>query len=202
MKKFLLAFGATCIGLSCMGVSAQMLPDSELSSMESKGMVLKKYAAAKMPKAAKQAVPGITDMKDIITSAEGEKVDVTVTTSGIRLSGFGFTQFQDQSMASHVLYGENNEVYIYEIFPYLPYKSYIKGVKDGNKITVELPQAVYYDDSEGYVESYYLALMNYTDDWYWPEEKSTLSLSINEFGDMTAEGLSEEKILGVADCED
>lgn len=202
MKKFLLAFVASCIGLGCMAGSAQMIPASDHLSMGSKGKDLKKNAIAKMPATIKKIAPGISDMKDIISSVDGEKVDVLVTTSGITLSGFGFTEYSNQMMASHIVYGENNDVYIYELFPYLPYQSYIKGVKDGNKITVDLPQPIYYDDSEGYVEAYYLTLMNNSDDWYYSEEKSTLTLNIDESGKMTAEGLSPEYILGVADSED
>ena len=149
------------------------------------------------------AATGPDNIKDIISEVDGEKVDVTVACSGITMSGFGFTEY-DQTLASHIVYGNDNEVYIYEIFPKLPTESYFKGKKDGDKITVDLPQAIYYDDSTGVVEAYYLTLLSYSTeyDWYFPEENPTLTFSIDEFGTMTAEGLSKDVMLGVADSED
>lgn len=148
--------------------------------------------------------PGLNSAEDVITSVEGEKVDVTVTTSGITVSGFGFTQFQDKTYGSHIVYGKDNEVYIYEIFPYLPTKSYIKGIKEDDKIVVDLPQAIYYefDPDLGFPEAYYMSILTMQDDWYWPEEKSTLTLSIDDDGTMRAEGLSQDVIVGVADSDD
>ncbi len=152
----------------------------------------------------KKIAPGLSSAEDVITSVEGEKVDVTVTTSGITLSGVGFTEFRDQTYGSHIVYGSDNEVYIYEIFPNLPTKSYIKGVKEGDKIIVELPQPIYYefDPDLGFPEAYYMSILTMQDDWYWPEEKSTLTLNIDDEGTMTAEDLSRDVILGVADSDD
>lgn len=195
MKNFLLVVGAACIAFSSWAAPSQILQDRSS---------LNKYARAKAPEGLKKGIPGLDNIRDIITEVDGEKVDVTVTSSGITMSGFGFTEYKDKSMASNIVYGEDNEVYIYEIFPYLPTESYFRGTKDGDKITVELPQAIYYDDSLGFVEAYYLTLLSYSneDDWYFPEEKSTLTFSIDEFGTMTAEGLSKDRMLGVADSED
>lgn len=205
MKKLLLVVGAACMTFGTWASALQMLQDgSNLTTKKvSETTYLTKYARAKAPQGLKKEVPGF-DMRDIITSVDGEKVDVTVTSSGITMTGFGFSEYQDQTMASHIVYGEDNEVYIYEIFPFLPTESYFKGTKDGGKITVELPQAIYYDDSLGFIEAYYLTLLSYSTeyDWYFPEEKSTLTLSVDEFGTMTAEGLSKDMMLGVADSED
>lgn len=205
MKKFLLGIGVACIAMSSWGATSQRLSDlGDLSMIGSKAKELRKGGMAKAPGALQKIAPGLESMTDVITSAEGETVDVTVTCSGITMSGFGFTEYQDQMMASHIVYGADNEVYIYEIFPYLPTQSYFKGVKDGDKITVEFPQAIYYDDSLGFTEAYYLTLLSYSSeyDWYYSEEKSTLTFNIDEFGTMTAEGLSKDMMLGVADSED
>ncbi|MDE6547564.1 MAG: hypothetical protein K2L22_01070 [Muribaculaceae bacterium] len=175
MKKIISALGAACVALSGLAASPQV-----------------------------KIAPGLSSAEDVITSVEGEKVDVTVTTSGITLSGFGFTQFKDQMYGSHIVYGSDNDVYIYEIFPDLPTKSYVKGVKEGDKIVVELPQAIYYefDPDLGFPEAYYMTILTMQEDWYWPEEKSTLILIVDADGIMTAEGLSQDVILGVADSDD
>ncbi|MDE7346646.1 MAG: hypothetical protein K2N48_07900 [Muribaculaceae bacterium] len=148
--------------------------------------------------------PRSVSMENIITSAEGEKVDVTMTTSGLTMSGIGLVEYNDKMYASHLVYGDNDEVYIYEIFSGLPTKSYVKGVKDGDKILIDLPQPIFYefDPDLGFPEAYYMSILTMRDDWYWPEEKSTLTLSIDAAGNMKAEGLSRDVILGVADNDD
>lgn len=150
--------------------------------------------------------PGLTSASDVITSVEGETVDVTLTLSGITMSGFGFQEFTDQVSGSHIVYGDNNEVYLYEIFPDLPTKSYIKGVKDGDKIVFDLPQPIFYEFAPdlGFPEAYYLDILKMDEEmgWYMPEEKAALTLDIAEDGTMTAEGLDRNTIVGVADSDD
>lgn len=156
--------------------------------------------------------PGLDSMTDIIYNAEGEKNDVTVTTSGLTLSFSGLEVFQDQQIASHVVYGDNNSIYIYNIFAQLPTETYIKGRIEGKQIEIDLPQAVYYDDSMGdLLEAYYYTLVDivsgvddegYPTTSFVPREKSTLTFSIDEFNTMTAEGLNENLLLGACDSED
>ena len=155
--------------------------------------------------------PGLSSMQDVITSVEGEKVDVTVTTSGITMSGMGLTEYEDKMLASHLVYGDDNEVYIYEIFTDLPTQSYIKGVKDGDKVVVDLPQAVYYDDSMGMVEAYcynLVAIDDFVDEYgveweaFVPHEKATLTFDIAEDGTMVAREIGGNLMLGAIDSED
>ena len=213
MKKILLALGVACVALSGMAASSQMLQTPHKLNVQKRSEVkdLGNLTVSKVPAAMKKIAPGLSSMEDVITSVEGEKVDVTVTSSGLTLSGYGLIEYQDEMLASHVVYGIDNEVYIYEIFPYLPTKSYIKGVKDGDKIKVDLPQAVYYDDSTGVVEAYCYNLLSYQtfsdesgSEWstFVPEEQASLTFSITEDGSMVAEGLSKDLILGAVDSED
>lgn len=178
--KRLLAFGVACIAMSTMPVSSQTW-------------------SAKI-------APGLSSASDVITSVEGEKVDVTVTASGFTMSGFGLEEFNDRMLATHIVYGQENDVYIYEIFSDLPTKSYVKGVKDGDKVVVDLPQPIYYefDPDLGFPEAYYLDIltMDEEEQWYVPEEKAVLTFSIDAEGAMKAEGLSRNAILGVADSDD
>ncbi|MDE7096279.1 MAG: hypothetical protein K2O47_02165 [Muribaculaceae bacterium] len=193
MRKKLLAFGTACMAISGLAASSQMVPDVNVVSP------MRKIA------------PGLGSMTDIITSVEGEKKDVTVTTSGLTISFAGLEAYSDQMIASNVVYGDDNEVYIYNIFTYLPTNSYIKGIMDGDKLVISLPQAVYYDDSTGMIEAYYYTLVDivegvdedgYPTTSYIPREKSTLTFSIDEFGTMVAEDLGANLLLGAVDSED
>ncbi|MDE6552509.1 MAG: hypothetical protein K2K98_06065 [Muribaculaceae bacterium] len=203
MKKILLSLAALSLCLSGIAAPSYTEGSRMTKRLEARNFVTPEKV--KTPSSLRKIAPGLGSMTDIITSVEGEKVDVTVTTSGITMSGFGLMEFEDQMLASHMVYGADNEVYIYEMFTYLPTQSYVKGVKDGDKIIVDLPQAIYYDDDPdlGLPEAYYLTVLSMREDgWYWPEEKSTLTLTIDAYGDMNAEGLSPDVILGVADSED
>ncbi len=155
--------------------------------------------------------PGLDSMTDIIYNAEGERIDVTVTTNGLTFSYSGLEVYHDQQMASHIVYGDNNDVYFFEIFPFLPTQTYFKGVKEGEKITVDLPQAVYYDDSCGMTEAYYYTLVDivegiddegYPTTSFNPREKTTMTFSIDEYGTITADGLNENLLFGACDSED
>ena len=193
MRKNLLAFGAACMALSGIAASPQMVPD-----------INKAYSVRKEARK-------IGSMTDIITSAEGEKKNVTVITSGLTISYIGLIAFEDQMLASHIVYGEDNEVFIYNIFADLPTDSYIKGVMVGDKVEVSLPQAVYYDDESGMIEAYYYTLVDiidgvdeegYAQTSFIPREKATLTFSVDEFGTMVAEGLHENLLFGAVDSTD
>lgn len=155
---------------------------------------------------------GLDSMTDIIYSAQGERKDVTVTTSGITASFSGLEVFQDQQIASHIIYGDNNSLYIYNIFGYLPTDTYIKGRIEEDKVVVDLPQAIYYDDSMGdIVEAYYYTLVDivsgvddegYPTTSFVPREKATLTFSVDEFGTYTADDLNENLLFGACDSEE
>ncbi|MDE6638754.1 MAG: hypothetical protein K2K32_11045 [Muribaculaceae bacterium] len=156
--------------------------------------------------------PGLDSMTDIIYNAEGEKKDVTVTTSGLTLSFSGLQAYQDQQIASHIVYGDNNSVYIYNIFGDVPTETYTKGRIEGDKIVIDLPQAIFYDDSMGdLLEAYYYTLVDivsgvddegYPTTSFVPREKATLTFSIDEFNTMTADELNENLLFGACDSED
>ena len=179
MKKFLLSIGVASLAVSAMANPAKI-------------------------------APGIDSMTDIIYSAKGERQDVSVTTSGLTMSFSGLEVFEDKVMASHVIYGDDNDVYIYNIFADLPTKTYFKGMKVGDEVIVDLPQAVFYDDSDGYVEAYYYTLVDivegvdddgYPTTSYIPQEKATVTFSVDEFGTMVAQDINEQCIFGACDSE-
>lgn len=213
MRKFLLVLAVACVALSGMAASSRMLDSNRGFKMQERSGV-KDFINLKVAKSSsslKKIAPGLSSIQDVITSVEGEKVDVNVTSSGITMSGFGLIEYQDQILASHLVYGDANEVYIYEIFPYLHTQSYIKGVKDGDKVVVELPQAVYYDDSTGVVEAYCYNIISIDDfvdedgvEWeaFVPHDKATLTFEIAEDGSMVAKEIGGNLMLGAIDSED
>lgn len=83
---------------------------------------------------------------DVITEAEGTKVIYTKTAVGY---DYGY-EYDDTGMASEIVFGENNEVYIKSIITGSGFQTYVKGEIDGDKITLPLPQTLYYNDSYGY----------------------------------------------------
>lgn len=213
MRKFLLVLAVACVALSGMAASSRMLDSNRGFKMQERSGVkdFRNLKVAKSSSSLKKIAPGLSSIQDVITSVEGEKVDVNVTSSGITMSGFGLTEYWDQILASHLVYGDDNEVYIYEIFPYLPTQSYIKGVKDGDKVVVELPQAVYYDDSTGVVEAYCYNIISIDDfvdedgvEWeaFVPHDKATLTFEIAEDGSMVAKEIGGNLMLGAIDSED
>lgn len=204
---------AACVALSGMSAASQAARTPDVLRMTERTDVRSfvKPQVSEVNSSLKRIAPGLGSMQDVITSVEGEKVDVTVTSSGITMSGFGLIEYQDQMLASHLVYGDDNEVYIYEIFPYLPTKSYIKGVKDGDKVVVDLPQAVYYDDSTGVVEAYcynLVAIDDFVDEYgveweaFVPHDKATLTFEIAEDGSMVAREIGGNLMLGAIDSED
>ncbi len=117
-------------------------------------------------------------------------------------------QYVGQTTTSKVVYGENDEVYFYDIVPFAGTGAYVKGVKNGDKIEVSLPQTVWYSEDEGYGLN--LCLLDqtqveeegiiYID--YVPSETSSLTFTVAEDGSMVAEEVSAELMLGYAYTDD
>lgn len=118
--------------------------------------------------------------------------------------------YENQDAASHIVYGENDEVYIYNILPNASTDTYVKGVKKDDKIVIELPQTVFW--SEEAEDGYNLSMLSLTDlpaeegeepeQTYVATDDTELVFTVAEDGSMVAEGLSEEKIIGLSLCSD
>lgn len=68
-------------------------------------------------------------------------------------------QAYESSSASKIVFGENNDVYFYDILSDAGLGTYTKGTMSGETITVELPQLAYFSDDYGY--GYELTLLKY-----------------------------------------
>ena len=210
MKKSLLLLGASCVALSGLAAAPRQQQRHAAPSLSfDRNVELKtpNGIGIRHKDVMKKVLSKINTPEDVITSVEGRRQDMTLIGSGFYV-GWDLMEYVDQEVATHVVYGDNDEVYIFNIMPNMPTESYVKGVKEGDKITVSLPQTVIWDDD--YEDGANVNICNffefeedgelYFD--YIPEESATLEFTVAEDGSMEAEGLSFEHMLGLTYCAD
>ncbi len=200
MKKSLLALGAACIALSGMAATPQLpkgpvhVANERCTDLKGPGS-LRYFNRPSMKKApAKVGTP-----EDVITSVEGELQNVSISGSGYMVFFGSLYYYENEISSSHVVYGDNNEVYIYNILPIGQTDSYVKGVKDGDKVVVDLPQTLVWnaENDFGWNLAIYDMLDTEEGSWYFLSDDSSITFSVAEDGTLTSEGLSEEKILAL-----
>ncbi|MDE5813715.1 MAG: hypothetical protein K2H72_05460, partial [Muribaculaceae bacterium] len=209
MKKSLLLLGAACIALSGSAaankahqryVSPKFSFDRNVVMKDGKNSLLDSRMS-KVPAKAGFA-------QDVIYEAEGQMQSMSATCSGF-LDYDGYTlEFEDEVFASHVVYGENDDVYIYNILPQIPVDAYVKGKKEGDKIVVDLPQTVIWNDNMK--EGANLTLSDYfefEEDGveyysYAPLEDKSLTFSISEDGTWKADDINPKHIIAYSYCTD
>lgn len=205
MKKSLLTLGAACMALSAMAITPkekQHLASPVMNLDRNVELSGKFNLDLRRSTEMKKAPLKLNSTEDVITSAEGEKQDMTITASGYYLlMGYFIDVYEDQDFAAHVVYGENNEVYIYNIMPNAATDSYVKGVRDGDKVVVELPQTLLWYDE--YEDGFNLSICDYYydeeegEEGYVPVEGESLVFTVAEDGSMQAEGLTPEHSLAL-----
>ncbi len=211
MKKSLLLLGATCIALSSSAASnkTHQSPSSPKFSfdrnitMKDAGTKTYRHASNMRKAPAKVATAG-----DVIYEAEGKRQEMAVTCSGFTVYDDWIFEFEEESYSSHVVYGENDEVYIYNILPQIPIDTYVKGKKEGDKIVVDLPQTVLWDDE--YEDGANLTVCDYYEfeedgELYYdyaPSDDATLTFSIAEDGTWTPDGIDLMHIIAYTFCTD
>ena len=211
MKKSLLALGAACIALNGLAASPVQMKNTSLRNQERSAQLKSDIAnmrAGSVSRAMKAPAKAMSSA-DVITSPEGKVQDMTTTGTGY-FAFFGYLfSYANQESANHVVYGDNDEVYFYDILPNASADSYVKGVRKGDKIEISLPQVVLYMDDAGY--GYQLSLLNYTEYededgevkwWYEASDADSVTLSVAEDGSMVMDGLSEELMLGLTWTDD
>ncbi len=205
MKKSLLALGAACIALS--GIAAAPLQKFEAPVKKSfqKLPELKSYKDSMV----KKTPAKIGSPDDIITSVQGTTQEMSVTSSGYLVYFDYVLPYFDEPSATKVVYGDNNEVYLYEVVPFAVTDSYVKGIKNGDKIEVSLPQTVEFNEYYGYGLNLCLLEKAVEDDgeggelvWFYPTDDTTVTFTIAADGSITADGLSEDLELGYAWTDD
>ena len=207
MRKFLLALCANFVVFGSMAtLPKQQFNPSHLNSDRS--ATIRPLGNPRVGSAPCQmkTLTKIGSPEDVITSADGIKQEMTVTGSGYFVYWRYLIDYYNETSAGHVVYSDNDEVYLYNIIPYGATDTYIKGVKNGDKIEVSLPQTVkwfdFYDESYGYN----LCLLELDPEesseeegnWYNATDATSVSFTIAEDGSITADGLSENLIIGYA----
>ena len=208
MRKYLLAIVAACVALGSMYANPkQQFNPSHLS--HDRNATVRPFGnrhVGSAPSKQTKSFAKIGTPEDVITSVDGKKQEMTVSGSGYFVYWMYLIDYYNESSAGHVVYGDNDEVYLYNIIPYGPTDTYIKGVKSGDKIEVSLPQTVkwfdFYDESYGYnlclLELDVEESSEEEGNWYNVTDADSISFTVGEDGSITADGLSEELILGYA----
>ena len=211
MKKSLLALGVACMAFNGMAASPVQMKNTSLRNQERSVQLKSDIAnmrAGSVSRAMKAPAKAMSSA-DVITSPEGKVQNMTTTGTGYYAFWGYLFSYANQQVASHVVYGENDDVYFYDILPNAGADSYVKGVRKGDKIEINLPQVVFYMDDAGY--GYQLSLLNYTEYededgevnwWYEASDADSVTLSVAEDGSMVMDGLSQEVMLGLTWTDD
>ncbi|MDE6479134.1 MAG: hypothetical protein K2L45_02605 [Muribaculaceae bacterium] len=211
MRKFLLALCANFVVFSSMAVLPKQQSNPFPQNFD-RSATIRPFGNLRVGSepSPKKALAKIGYPEDVITSADGIKQEMTVTGSGYFVYWMYLIDYYNESSAGHIVYSDNDEVYLYNIIPYGATDTYIKGVRKGDKIEVSLPQTVkwfdFYDESYGYN----LCLLELDPEesseedgnWYNVTDATSVSFTIAEDGSITADGLSEDLIIGYAYTDD
>lgn len=212
MKKSLLALGVACVATCGMAATPNLQnAPSNLkfnafsTSVPSNDIVISRPATDMKKAPAKLGQP-----EDIIYDPQGRRQNITLTASGFFMQyGLSYQLYRDQNVATHMVYGDNNEVYIYDIIPFTDFNSYVKGVKDGDKIVVELPQTIHYDEDE-WREAVNVAVLKWDkieydgqlmDYWVYDSDVDSLTFNIEEDGTIRAD-IEGDQMLGLTFASD
>lgn len=207
MKKSLLALSAAALAFTGMAANPMQMPTASSVSLD-RSTALQSNVEKLTPRTSAvkfQKAPAKVSSADVITEVEGTRQNMTATGSGFYAYWFWVMQYENQSVASHVVYGENNEVYFCDFMPNAATGTYVKGVKDGDKVVVDLGQVVTFNDEQGY--GLQLAVLDYVEEedpetgevsgWYYTnEEAESVTFAMTEDGGMVLDSLGEDQLLG------
>ena len=132
-------------------------------------------AASNAQRAAKKVITG--DEELITEQPEGRQQIYTRSGDAYYVYIFYVMNTSYTGAVGNVVFGENNEVYVKNIFSQLPTHSWIKGKLDGTKITFEFPQMVFTQEGA----YYYAEMVSYDDaeEWYVPSANQKVELNYN-----------------------
>lgn len=125
-----------------------------------------------------------------ITNVLGNEVLYNKTCAGLYL----FQQdpyYYEDTFGTQVVWGDNNEVYFYNIMTLAEYPTYVKGTVSGSEITIDLPQNVYSENGTN-IDLVGLKIHEYTDEYgrptaeYVPDNSiTTMKYTVNANGIIT-----------------
>ncbi len=145
-------------------------------------------------------------VEDVIWGAEGTAKNYTKTYSGC-YAYMDIEWVENMETPAQIIWGDNNDVYIQDIISMMPMGSYTKGIVEGDKVTVSLPQTLYVEEEEYkgqiYQTLYTLNLLMPFEDsgftYFFPiEEASEVTFTIGEDGSLTLDPIENGFLLGLA----
>lgn len=150
-KRFtIFTLGALLAGAAFAGVPTS----SVQKSMKSHKMETRQKFEKRISKhVASPSTRASYDDLEVIFDAEGAPVYYNLDVTG----GMYGDPFEYEGSVATIIYGEDNEVYFYDLMADAGFGTFTKGVKSEDKIIVELPQMAYYYDGYGY--GYMIALL-------------------------------------------
>lgn len=104
----------------------------------------------------------------VITSPEGtEKLYSKEVAGTFRFMDDAF--YYEEVFNTKLIWGEDNDVYFYNILSLAEYDTFVKGKVEGDKVVIDLPQTAAYDAEEGrYVELAIVQYHEYRDEFNRP----------------------------------
>lgn len=222
MKKSLLSLSAAALALTGMAASPfQMSPTSNVSLDRSQALQTNikglnpQLASSRLMKAPAEEEEEVT-APEIIYEAEGTVQIMTTVGSGYYVYLFWVMEYQDQEVSNHVVYGDNDEVYFWNLIPNAATNTYLKGVKNGDKVELPMGQFVTWtetevqgEDGEVTYERYglQLAVLDFVEAtdpetgedaswWFNNPDVESVTFTVNEDGSMVMDALEDGQLLG------
>lgn len=141
---------------------APTLKENALGGKTTERQLLKERAAKHERTAAKSPFKASEVIREVSGTPKYYILDVDGNMYG--------EDFSEEGMATFIAYGENDEVYFYDIMPDAGFGTYAKGTLDGETVTLDLPQMLEYYDDYGY--GFLLTLLKEENGSYEPVDGS------------------------------
>lgn len=109
--------------------------------------------------------------QDIIYNVSGEEKQYMKDAAGLAVFYGELIDFYDQGAPATIVWGDNDEVYFYNILSALATDTYTEGHIAGNEITVEMGQCVMWVDDDSYYDPYGVLLGVLKANYYYDEEE-------------------------------
>lgn len=136
-----------------------------------------------------------SEVTDVIYEAEGTMQMTLTTATGTYVFMETLMYYENETVSNHIVYGEDGEVYFYNLLPYAGTDTYVKGQIEGDQVVVELPQTLLVHPSGNYAVN--LDILKFSTDTYIPtEDKNSITFTIGEDQSLTLEELDDDFALG------
>lgn len=139
-----------------------------------------------------------SSVDNIIHEIDGKPVYYYKTATGY---DYG-SAYELSDFATCIVYGENNDVYFYNILSLYSFNTFAKGTIEGNTITMQLPQAIVYLPNYDMEFDITVLKYDYEEQMYFPADIDEITFTVDpETGEieMNLPGEEGEYILGYVD---